>query len=197
MRAPQSHHKVPLIELALPFCKIGLTSFGGGLSAWVYREFVTMRSWITEDEFLGALTISQILPGPNIVNLAMNIGYVLRGTIGSLVSVLSLMIPPIVVIILMSVGFAQVDQYPWIHEFMEGVAAAAMGMTASVAIRNIRNSTKFGYWPIGISALVVSGIFIMKWPIVPVVLMVSIIGFLIAKNQHKRAAIINEDGQVK
>lgn len=156
-----------------------------------------MRSWITEDEFLGALTISQILPGPNIVNLAMNIGYVLRGTIGSLFSVLALMIPPIVVIILMSVGFAQVDQYPWIHEFMEGVAAAAMGMTASVAIRNIRNSTKFGYWPIGISALVVSGIFIMKWPIVPVVLMVSIIGLLIAKNQHKRASIINEDGQVK
>ena len=52
-----------LTGLFLIFSRIGLTSFGGGLSGWLLREFVQDRDWIGEEDFLNGLAISQALPG--------------------------------------------------------------------------------------------------------------------------------------
>jgi len=53
------------------FTRIGLTSFGGGLSGWMLREFVQRRAWLQEDEFLSGLALAQAFPGVNVVNLAI------------------------------------------------------------------------------------------------------------------------------
>ena len=74
---------VSLLQIPLLFVRVGLTSFGGGLSAWIYREVVTQRGWLNEEEFLGALTLGHILPGSNVVNLSIYVGYSLKGAIGS------------------------------------------------------------------------------------------------------------------
>ena len=66
-------------QLFLIFTRIGLTSFGGGLSGWIFREFVQKHRWLTEDEFLSGLAISQTLPGVNVSNMAIWIGYRLVG----------------------------------------------------------------------------------------------------------------------
>ncbi|HXZ08323.1 MAG TPA: chromate transporter, partial [Paraburkholderia sp.] len=58
------------LQLFLIFSRIGLTSFGGGLSGWFLREFVHDRHWLSEDEFLNGLALSQALPGVNVKNLA-------------------------------------------------------------------------------------------------------------------------------
>lgn len=52
-----------LLGLFLIFSRIGLTSFGGGLSGWLLREFVQDRDWISEEAFLNGQAISQTLPG--------------------------------------------------------------------------------------------------------------------------------------
>ena len=49
-------------QLFLIFTRIGLTSFGGGLSGWLFREFVQRHRWLTQDEFLSGLAICQTLP---------------------------------------------------------------------------------------------------------------------------------------
>src|ERR1700756_165145 len=90
---------VSLLQILLLFARVGLTSFGGGLSAWIYREVVTQRGWLKEEEFLGALTLGQILPGSNVVNLSIYVGYRMKGAMGSAVAVTSLLVPPIVVIV--------------------------------------------------------------------------------------------------
>lgn len=182
---PQARPQVSLLSLAIPFAKIGLTSFGGGLSAWVYREIVALRGWLSEDEFVGALTISQILPGPNIINLSMNIGYLMRGSVGGLVAILALLIPPILIALLMSAGLALVNEYVWLHQFMEGLAAAAMGLSASVGIRNVKNSFKFGVWPVALSGCVIIGVFFLQWPIVPVIFALAALGLLIARAKYR------------
>lgn len=93
---------VTLLEILLLFARVGLTSFGGGLSAWIYREVVTQRGWLEEDEFLGALTLGQILPGSNVINLSIYVGYRMKGAIGSTVAVSALLVPPMVVIVLLA-----------------------------------------------------------------------------------------------
>ena len=170
-----------LAELALPFGKIGISSFGGGLSAWVYREMVDARHWITEDEFLSAVTMSQILPGANIVNLALQIGFRLRGGIGSVVAVLSLLVPPMIVVILLGIALTSIGHIEWLHDFLEGLAATAIGLSASVGLRSARRSLRMGWWPSVLSVGVIIGVFGLQWPIVPVIFGLAVCSLLIAR----------------
>ena len=178
---PGSVQSPTLAELALPFGKIGISSFGGGLSAWVYREMVDGRRWITEDEFLGAVTMSQILPGANIVNLALQIGFRLRGGIGSVVAVLSLLVPPMIVVILLGIALTSIGHIDWLHDFLEGLAATAIGLSASVGLRSARRSLRMGWWPSLLSLGVIIGVFGLQWPIVPVIFGLAVCSLLIAR----------------
>lgn len=170
-----------LAELALPFAKIGISSFGGGLSAWVYREMVDGRRWISEEEFLGAVTMSQILPGANIVNLALQIGFRLRGGLGGMVAVLSLLVPPMIVVILMSLALGPIGHIDWLHDFLEGLAATAIGLSASVGLRSAKRSLRMGWWPSMLSLGVIAGVFGLGWPIVPVIFGLAVCGLLVAR----------------
>ncbi|MCR2521869.1 chromate transporter, partial [Salmonella enterica] len=64
-----------LPQIFLAFAKVGLTSFGGGLSGWMMREFVQQRRWLSESDFLSGLALAQSFPGVNVVNLAIWIGF--------------------------------------------------------------------------------------------------------------------------
>src|SRR6202000_1486427 len=124
------------------FARIGLTSFGGGLSAWIFRETVDRRHWLSEDEFLAGLTLAQILPGPNVVNISIYIGQRLRGPIGGAVTVLSLLLPPMVVAVILLIIFHNFSNLVWLHNLPEGVAAGATGMPSSVGYRAARHAAR-------------------------------------------------------
>jgi chromate transporter len=159
---------VTLWQLATLFGRVGLTSFGGGLSAWIYREVVTQRRWLGDEEFLGALTLGQILPGSNVVNLSIYVGYRMRGALGSAVAVTALLAPPMVVIVLFASVFHAFTQWPWVHRFLEGVAAGAIGMTASIGFRTARTAAASARWPLVLIAAVFVAVGVLRWPLVPV-----------------------------
>jgi chromate transporter len=58
--------RVSLPALIGTFAKIGLMSFGGALSGWLYREIVMRRRWLGEEDFLSGLALAQIMPGANV-----------------------------------------------------------------------------------------------------------------------------------
>ncbi|MFM0006150.1 MULTISPECIES: chromate transporter [Paraburkholderia] len=171
---------VSLLEILLLFARVGLTSFGGGLSAWIYREVVTQRGWLEEDEFLGALTLGQILPGSNVINLSIYVGYRMKGAIGSTVAVSALLVPPMVVIVLLATVFHQFAQLAWLHEFLEGVAAAAIGMTASVGFRTARSLLAVQRWPLVMIVAVFVAVGVLRWPLVPVAIVAGAAGLYVA-----------------
>lgn len=74
------------LQLFLIFARIGLTSFGGGLSGWMLREFVQRRRLMSEEDFLNGLSVAQALPGVNVTNMAIWIGYKLGGRNGAIAS---------------------------------------------------------------------------------------------------------------
>lgn len=104
--APRDASPPTPLQLFLAFAKIGLTSFGGGLSGWMMREFVQRRAWLSEGEFLSGLALAQAFPGVNVVNLAIWIGFRLRGGAGALVSALGLTVPAMMVAVAVLVGFS-------------------------------------------------------------------------------------------
>lgn len=130
--------KVTALGLFVIFSRIGLTSFGGGLSGWFLREFVHDRHWLTEDEFLNGLALSQALPGVNVKNLAIWIGYRLLGWRGALAGFCGIIFPPAVFIVLLGVFFSAIAYFPLTHIALAGAAAGAIGLSLSMAITAAR-----------------------------------------------------------
>jgi len=85
--------KPSMLELAWLFAFIGLTSFGGGISAYIRRLVVTQKRWLTDEEFLPGLGLVQLLPGANVAGLAVYIGNHLKGPLGSAVALFCLFVP--------------------------------------------------------------------------------------------------------
>ena len=136
-RAPPPR-EVTSLGLFLIFARIGLTSFGGGLSGWFMRVFVHERHLISEEEFLNGLALSQALPGVNVKNLAIWIGYRLLGWRGAVVGFCGIVFPPAVVIILLGVFFSAIASFPLTHIALAGAAAGAIGLSLSMAITAAR-----------------------------------------------------------
>lgn len=123
-----------LLALFLIFSRIGLTSFGGGLSGWLLREFVQDRDWISEEDFLNGLALSQALPGINVKNMAIWIGHRLLGWRGALLAVAGIIIPPAIFIIVLGTVFSYLLHFSVAHVMVAGAAAAATGLSLSMGV---------------------------------------------------------------
>jgi len=155
--------------LFLIFARIGLTSFGGGLSGWLLREFVQQRGWLSEEEFLNGLSISQALPGVNVKNMAIWIGYHLAGRTGAIAGFAGIIVPPAIFILLLCTLFTALARYPLTHVGLAGAAAAAIGLSLSMAItavRRVRRSVP----PLLAMACVFVAVAILRWPLLWVAL---------------------------
>jgi chromate transporter len=161
---PTTTHRPTPLALFLIFSRIGLTSFGGGLSGWLLREFVWQRKWMTEEEFLNGLVISQALPGINVTNISVWIGYRLLGRAGAAVAFCGILIPPAIAIIILALLFETLSGYEVTHLVLQGAAAAAVGLsltTGAVAARRVLREVL----PTLIMVLTFVAVGILQWPI--------------------------------
>jgi len=117
-----------LVELFLVFTKLGITSIGGGVNGMMHREFVTHRRWFTDEDFLSGLALSQSLPGVNVANLALWLGYRCRGISGALAALSAVLLPPAIVIILIGDVILRWSGNPVVGALLAGLAVAATGM---------------------------------------------------------------------
>jgi chromate transporter len=126
------------LRMFLIFSQIGLTSFGGGLSGWMLRAFVRERKWMSEEEFLNGLALSQALPGVNVTNMGIWIGYRLCGTAGAIAAVIGVVVPPTILMVLLAIAFAWLQRFPVTHLALDGAAAAAIGLSGWMGITTAR-----------------------------------------------------------
>lgn len=160
--------RVSLLSLYGVFFRLGLFSFGGGISAWVHREIVDVRHWVTEEEFMAGYALGQILPGVNSTNLTIYMGQHLRGAIGAVVALVGLLTGPFVIVIAVGFVYRELFGVPGFAAAMAGIAAVAVGMLLQLGIvfaRRVKREV--------ISGLVMAATFvavgIMHWPLIVVV----------------------------
>ncbi|MDD5200322.1 MAG: chromate transporter [Terrimicrobiaceae bacterium] len=127
-----------LLELALTFNKIAIASFGGGLSAWSREVVVVERKWMSEEEFLSALTICRILPGANQVNLAVFVGVKFHGVLGAIAACVGLTFVPVLIVLAMGWFYFTYREVPAMKSVLRGMTAAAVAMTLAMAIKTGR-----------------------------------------------------------
>jgi chromate transporter len=166
---PSRPEPVSLLRLFLMCCKIGLLSFGGGLSGWIYQDVVVRRRWMKEDEFLSGLALCQILPGVNVTNLMVYIGQRLRGALGACVAVIGLLIGPFFAVIGLVLVYERVAGLGWAHAALDGVAAAAIGLLLLIGWKGAQRAARHPPSALILLAIVVT-VGLLQWPQVPVAL---------------------------
>lgn len=125
---------VGLRDLFAGFLLIGVSGFGGVLP-WARRMIVEERRWLTPAEFTDVLSLCQLLPGPNVVNVAVCVGARYQRAAGAAVAVAGLMAAPLVIVLLLAWIYDGWGHLPLVAGAMRGVAAAAAGLIAGMGLK--------------------------------------------------------------
>lgn len=132
--------KISLQQLAKTFLFIGLTSFGGGVTAYIRRIIVENKQWLTNEEFFSGLAFCQLLPGANVVGISLYIGNHLCGIPGAILAALCIIFPPSLLFFGLGYFYFSVGALPSIEAMLKGAGAVACGLMASMFVEAVKES---------------------------------------------------------
>lgn len=120
------------VQLFTAFFRIGLFTFGGGMSMlpMLQKELVESKKWLTEEEILNYFAIGQCTPGIIAVNVATFCGYKRAGLSGAIVSTVGIVCPSWIVITLIAGSISRFSDIVWIQRAMKGVYVAVAALLA-------------------------------------------------------------------
>jgi chromate transporter len=155
-------------ELFFGFLKIGLLGFGG-IAPWARHIIVEEKRWLSDREFAELLGVGQVLPGPNVMNASILIGDRNQGLIGVVLCLLGQLAMPLAIVVALAVVYERVAAVPEVNAALIGAAAASAGLVLGTALKMVRN-IRPTLLPLGIGAAGFAAIGLLRWPLVPVVL---------------------------
>jgi len=154
-----------LAELFISFVIVSVSGFGGALP-WARRMIVEQKHWMTTEEFNEAFALAQFLPGPNVVNFSVVFGSRFGGAAGAAVALAGLMGPPLVIVTVLAMLYAQFGELEILGRILSGVTAAAAGLLIAVVGKMaVPLFTKRWNWAPAIAILAFAGVAIMRWPL--------------------------------
>jgi chromate transporter len=167
------------------FFWLGVTSFGGNTAAWVYHQIVQRRHWVTDAEFLSGVALGRTMPGSGGVNLTVLIGQRLCGRSGALAAVIALLSGPLVIVVALAIGYTRIGGDPVLHAALDGIAAAAIGLTFATGLTLLRwRPAEIGSLTITLATVLCVGV--LRWPMIPVVLCLAPISIALALLARRR-----------
>lgn len=124
-----------LLELFLTFFKIGALTFGGGYAMIPFvREEVLAHGWLTEEELLNMIAVSESTPGPIAINMATFVGSEQAGVLGSALATLGVVLPSFIIILIISALLKNFLKYNGVKAFLEGVRPTVVSLISGTAI---------------------------------------------------------------
>lgn len=124
-------------EAVRTWARIGLLSFGGpaGQIAVMHRILVEEKRWVDEARFLHALGYCTVLPGPEAMQLATYLGWLLHRTKGGIVAGVLFVLPGFVALMALSLVYATLHEVPAIGALFFGLKCAVLALVADAAVR--------------------------------------------------------------
>lgn len=165
---PPSATDIPLppitrAQLFAACLKMGLLGFGGVLP-WARRVFVDERKWLSDRAFAELIGMCQVLPGPNVVNLAVIVGARSHGPVGSLIALTGILFVPVLVVLVIAASYAGVAHEAWAHDAIAAASAAGAGLILGTGVRLLRQTRPpLRGLLLGAAAFVTIGV--LRWPL--------------------------------
>jgi chromate transporter len=165
-------------DLFMSFTWLALQGFGGVLAV-VQRELVEKKRWMTREQFVEEWAVAQIMPGPNVVNLAMMIGGRYFGWPGALAGLAGMLLAPLVVVLILAAAFGTVSDSAWAQGALRGMGAVSAGLIAATGLKLIAalrdNPMR---WPacIMLACASFAGVALLRLPLAAVLIATGLLG---------------------
>ncbi len=170
---------VKYCELFYSFFKIGTFTIGGGYAMipLMEQELVDRRGWLSREEFLDQLALSQSMPGVLAVNMATGLGYRLRGFSGALSAIVGNIVMPIIFIIVLAMLFRHFRGNIVVERFFMGVRPAVVALIAAPVFR-LAQSAGIGWSTCWIPILAALLIWLFDVSPILIILAAVVLGFI-------------------
>ena len=180
MEEKQKNKRYVLRKLFFASLYLSTFTFGGGyvIVTLLKEKFVDQYHWIDEEEMLDLVAIAQSSPGAIAVNGAIVVGYKLGGIPGMLLSVLGAIIPPMVILSLISLFYDAFRSNYYIAALLKGMTAGVGAVIISVVYDMGKNVAKSNDW-VNVVIMVISFCvsYFLKVNIIYIILIVAVFGF--------------------
>jgi chromate transporter len=125
----------PTLEILAFFAKAGLFVFGSGLAIvpFLHGGVVLEHHWLTERQFIDAVAVAMITPGPVVITVAF-IGYLVAGTSGAFAAALGVFLPVYLVVVCLAPFYRRYSTNAQLRAFVQGVTAGAVGAIAGAVV---------------------------------------------------------------
>lgn len=174
-------------EIFWVFTWLALQGFGGVLPV-AERELVDKKRWYTREEFLEEWAVAQVLPGPNVVNLAIIFGSRHFGLLGALAAIAGMLVFPMLALIVIAITYLHWGANPAVTGAIKGMGAVAAGLIAGTSLKLASALKKhpLGYLPaIGIVLLCFILVALIRIPLVHVLLSLGILSIYLTYRRVK------------
>ena len=166
------------------FAYIGATGFGGVLPIAMH-ELVERRRWLTHEAFAEILSLCQILPGPNVMNVAIVFGMRAAGWRGVAASVVGITALPIVIVLTLATLYTGFADVPAVAQATSAVASAAAGLICAMSLKLL--------WPmrrqparLAVVAVVMVLMLLLRVPLLFVIGGLAPVSLALAWREHAR-----------
>ena len=153
-----------LRELFLRFTQVSLSGFGG-VMPFARRMLVEERRWLSPEEFTDVLSLCQLLPGPNIVNVAVCVGARYHGARGAVAAFAGLMTAPFFIVLALGALYTEYGDLPAVSALFRGISAAAAGLVVAMGLK-MATSRRLRSAMASFALITFIGIALMRLPLV-------------------------------
>lgn len=181
-------HPKPLQRPASPLAlfvacnRLSMQGFGGVLPV-AQRELVERHRWLSQADFLELLAISQLLPGPNVVNLLIIVGDRFFGWRGAVAATTGLLSAPLVIVLALAILAAQWRHAPMVAGALRGMGTVAAGLVLAMAFKLapvLRGNPMGRASAAALTLLTALAVGWLRWPLVAVVLVLGALATALA-----------------
>ena len=168
-----------ILQLFTIFFKIGAFTIGGGYAMipLIEAEIVTKKGWVAKEDFLDLLAIAQSAPGVFAVNIAIFIGYRLRGVRGCIVTALGAILPSFLIILCIALFFLRFKENPTVEAIFKGIRPAVVALIAAPTF-NLAKAAKINRYTIWIPIISALLIWLLGFSPIWIILLAGIGGYV-------------------
>ena len=181
-------------ELFVAFTLLALQGFGGVL-AIAQRVLCEQKRWLTREQFVEILAVAQVLPGPNVCNLALMVGDRFFGWRGAFAALAGMMAVPLVIVLMLTALYAQYAMHPAVSGALRGMGAVAAGLIFGTGLKLVGALRTNPMRPPMCGAFLVAAfaaVALLRWPLVWVILALGVVACIYAWIRLRPRDVVTE-----
>lgn len=181
-------------DLFVTFTSLALQGFGGVLPI-TQRVLCEQKRWLSKEQFVEILALGQVLPGPNVCNVALMVGDRFFGWRGAFSALAGMLAVPLVIVLVITALYSEYASHPMVAGALKGMGAVSAGLIIGSALK-LAPTLKSNPMGVPVCAVIAGIVFglvaLLRWPLVWVLLGIGVVTCCYAAMKIKAIAALNK-----